>query len=196
MLDNDAAGPVNEPRGHTCGIVQSPAQFRTVMRQYFRPGPLAGEHCVFVLDKQDPGQALAAIGSDAETSQWQQDGLLDGRFPQQADGDRTNLTVDEMLDVWNEIIEMARTRPVRIAGEVSWWLYQTSEERLLRYESELNRAMPSGLSALCVYDLTRFGPDAWLDMLRTHPNLLIGEDYLTRNRYYLPPNEFRANRTE
>lgn len=34
------------------------------------------------------------------------------------------------MDLWSEVIEMARFTRVRLGGEASWWLHQTSEERL------------------------------------------------------------------
>jgi hypothetical protein len=40
-----------------------------------------------------------------------------------------------------------------------------------------------------VYDLARFGADIVMDILRTHPLVIIGET-LHENTFYMPPDEF------
>jgi hypothetical protein len=82
---------------------------------------------------------------------------------------------------------------VRLGGEASWWLHQTSEGRLLRYESEMNRAIPDQVAVLCLYDLTRFSGDVVMDVVQTHPRALIGE-VIVQNPYYIEPGAFLAKR--
>jgi hypothetical protein len=40
-----------------------------------------------------------------------------------------------------------------------------------------------------MYDLGRFGADIVMDILRTHPSVIIGET-LHENSFYVPPDEF------
>jgi hypothetical protein len=42
---------------------------------------------------------------------------------------------------------------------------------------------------VCVYDLAKFGGDAVIDIMRTHPMVLIG-GILHRNPFFVPPEEF------
>jgi hypothetical protein len=46
---------------------------------------------------------------------------------------------------------------------------------------------------LCLYDLAHFGGSMLVDVLRTHPKLLLG-GMIIENPHYLTPNEFRALR--
>jgi hypothetical protein len=40
-----------------------------------------------------------------------------------------------------------------------------------------------------MYDLSRFGADVVMDILRTHPQVIIGGT-LHENSFYTPPDEF------
>ena len=182
------------PSLHICGLFDTEAQRRAAVHGFFRAGLMAGERCVVVVDSADPTDSIAAIGSESETTQWREAGVLEIRTPQD-DQPSANLTLDEMLDVWGGIVEMARQSPARIGGDVAWWLHQTSRETLLRYEAELNRSMPTGLSALCLYDLRRFDPAGLLEAVRTHPKMLIGDRFLVDNRYYADGDELPHNRS-
>jgi hypothetical protein len=80
---------------------------------------------------------------------------------------------------------------VRLGGEASWWLHQTSLERLLRYESELNRTIPAEIAVLCLYDLNRFSSGVLMDVGQTHPRALINE-MIIENPYYVEPEAYLA----
>jgi hypothetical protein len=46
---------------------------------------------------------------------------------------------------------------------------------------------------MCLYDLDRFGGQILVDILKTHPKVLMGSTVL-ENLYYLEPDEFLATR--
>jgi hypothetical protein len=63
---------------------------------------------------------------------------------------------------------------------------------LVSYESELNRFVPRYPQALlCLYDLGRFRGDLLIDIMRTHPMVLMGSTVL-ENLYYVPPDKLAA----
>jgi hypothetical protein len=67
-------------------------------------------------------------------------------------------------------------------------------EELIGYESELNRFLPRYPQwFMCLYDLETFGGAILVDLLRTHPKLLLG-GMLLENPHYLSPDEFLAQR--
>jgi hypothetical protein len=43
----------------------------------------------------------------------------------------------------------------------------------------------------CTYDLTQFGASVVMDILRTHPQVIVG-NVLRENPFYVPPDEFLA----
>ena len=44
-------------------------------------------------------------------------------------------------------------------------------------------------AVICVYDLARFRADVVMDIMRTHPVVLIG-GILQENPFFVPPDEF------
>ena len=74
---------------------------------------------------------------------------------------------------------------------------------VLALESEMNRYMPLYPQViLCLYDLERFGGGVVVDLLKTHPRILMG-GMVIENPYCLTPDELlgmedvvRAGRTE
>lgn len=44
-------------------------------------------------------------------------------------------------------------------------------------------------AVICVYDLAKFGGDTVVDIMRTHPMIIIG-GILQHNPFFIPPEEF------
>jgi hypothetical protein len=68
-------------------------------------------------------------------------------------------------------------------------------EDLVDYEAELNDFLPLYPQVImCLYDLDLFDGSVVVDLLRTHPKLLLCGSLLD-NPYYLEPAEFLAAKT-
>lgn len=80
---------------------------------------------------------------------------------------------------------------LRVTGEMTWALRGLSgSERLIEYEAKLNEFLPgSRCLAICQYDRRRFEPGLLLDVLTTHPTVVIGTKVYEKF-YYLPPKDF------
>jgi hypothetical protein len=83
----------------------------------------------------------------------------------------------------------------RAAGEMTWALKQMpGVDELVGYEARLNRFLPRYPQViLCLYELDRFSGEVLVDVLKTHPKVLLGGMVLD-NPYYLEPDEFLATR--
>lgn len=65
---------------------------------------------------------------------------------------------------------------------------------LIRYEAELNRFVSRHrLVLLCLYDLDKFRGDLFVDIMKTHPKVLMGSTVL-ENLYYVSHDELVASR--
>ena len=63
-------------------------------------------------------------------------------------------------------------------------------ERLIEFESRVNEVWLRHEDAvICVYDLSKFGGDTVIDIMRTHPMIVVG-GILQQNPFYVPPEEF------
>ena len=68
----------------------------------------------------------------------------------------------------------------------------TAPGELLSLESEMNRFVPLYPQViLCLYDVGSFGGGIVVDLLRTHPKVLLGGMILD-NPYYTTPDVFLA----
>jgi hypothetical protein len=73
---------------------------------------------------------------------------------------------------------------------------------LIEFESRVNDVWSRHDDAvICVYNLAKFAGDTVIDIMRTHPMIIIG-GILLQNPFFVPPNEFlrelrerRAGRT-
>ncbi len=103
-----------------------------------------------------------------------------------------------MLDFWDLSIGGAMAGGfgfARAVGEMTWALRQLpGVEELVGYEARLNKFLPRYPQVvLCLYALDSFSGEVLVDVLKTHPKVLIGGMVLD-NPYYLEPDEFLAKR--
>jgi hypothetical protein len=83
---------------------------------------------------------------------------------------------------------------LRIAGEMTGTISDLLGDELIEYESELNRFVPHYPQVVfCLYDLDHFSGQQLIDVMRTHPKIVMGGTIL-ENLYYVEPDEFLASR--
>ena len=102
-----------------------------------------------------------------------------------------------MLTFWTESMVKAEVEGYsfcRLVGEMTWALRDApGVEHLVSYESELNRVTPGyPVVVLCLYDLDRFSGEVVVNIVKTHPQVLI-QGILVENPYYLGPDEFLSS---
>jgi hypothetical protein len=115
--------------------------------------------------------------------------LRDGRF-----------SLPDMVALYEHFVTSATADggTARIAGEGAWAAEgHPGTEDLVDYEIELNRMMRRHpQTILCLYDLAVLGGAMMVDLLKTHPKILLG-GMLIENPHYLTPEEFmRTRRTD
>jgi len=102
-----------------------------------------------------------------------------------------------MIDFWENLAEVDRARGrfgfARVVGEMSWLeRVPPRREHVVRYESWADGfAAKFPHAVLCLYDLRRLGSGILLDLLRTHPKLLLG-GLVLENPHHLSSDEFAA----
>ena len=178
---------------HACAFFHTDEQFYNVLLPFIREGFAAGDRAVHIVDptKRDRHlQTLTDAGIDAERSQdtqqldvrrWEEAYLREGHFDQ-----------DAMLALIQEVLEEGRRRAfpmTRLVANMEWAL----EDRpgvadLVEYESRLNYILPNyDDTVVCTYDLGKFSASAVMDILRTHPMVIVGE-VMQENPFYTPPD--------
>jgi hypothetical protein len=113
---------------------------------------------------------------------WEDAYLKDGYF----DGDR-------MIRILEEVFEgnRAKYKLTRLMGNMEWALETVpGVTDIIEYETKLNYVLPKYPDpVVCVYDLNKHSGSVVMDILRTHPMVIIG-GVLQDNPLYVPPDEF------
>ena len=178
---------------HACAFFHTDDQFYKVLLPFIRDGFTAGDRAVHIVDPAKRDQhlkTLAAAGIDAERSQdtrqlevrrWEDAYLREGHFDQ-----------DAMLALIQSVLEEGRRQNfpmTRLVANMEWAL----EDRpgvgdIVEYESRLNYVLPKyDDTVVCTYDLAKFSATAVMDILRTHPMVIVGE-VMQENPFYTPPD--------
>jgi hypothetical protein len=72
------------------------------------------------------------------------------------------------------------------------WLFgdKSAVNNLLEYEARLNHVLSKyDDPVICNYDLSKVGASVAMDIMRTHPLVIIG-GLLRENPYFVPPEQF------
>src|ERR1700704_885953 len=182
-------------RCHVCAFFNSRDAEEKVMLPFFKEGLDVGDRAIYILDKSqrsDRVQRLANTGvnpAEAEASgqlevrPWENAYLRPGRFDQHA-----------MIDLLEEVAKAATLRGpgmTRLWANMEWALLDfPGVHDIVEYESRLNYFLPNyDMATVCTYDVTKFSASVVMDILRTHPQVIVG-GILRENPFYVPPDEF------
>jgi hypothetical protein len=186
------------PGTHICALFRGIPERDEIMLPFLREGLRAGDKCTCIIDEGlDEVRAVLGkeLGSSARAHQ------LDIQPSKAAYLRRGTFSTQDMLDFWDESVGAALGEQgfpfARSTGETTWTLTELPDlHDFMTYEAELNRFLPRYPQVLlCLYDLDRFGGQILVDILKTHPKVLMGSTILD-NLYYLEPDEFLASRGE
>jgi hypothetical protein len=157
----------------------------------------AGERLFQVVDKAhlpERRSRLAEAGIDVgeaertgqlEIRPWEEAYLRGKRFDQ-----------DAMLELIQEVLKGGRARGfpmTRLWANMEWALDDLpGVHDIVEYETRLNHFLPNYDDVVvCTYDLSKFSAPVVMDIMRTHPQVIIG-GMLQENPFYVPPEEFLA----
>jgi hypothetical protein len=181
---------------HICAFFANDDEEYRVLLPFIRDGLLCGDKSVQVVNpeqREEHLHRLAAAGVD--TTAHELSGQLkienntevylrDGRFDQ-----------DRMLATFEEMASSSRTVegfPMsRVICRMDWAAGdQTRIENVIEFESRVNDVWRRYDDAvICTYHLSKFSGDAVIDIMRTHPMVIIG-GLLQRNPFFTQPEEF------
>jgi len=101
---------------------------------------------------------------------------------------------DRMGLMLKSLLEAANASPfkrVRTCGDMTWALREMpGADELMEYESRVNVfTREHDCTLMCTYDVNAFSGRAVMDVLATHPMVVMG-DRIYENPYYVPPESF------
>jgi MEDS: MEthanogen/methylotroph, DcmR Sensory domain len=177
---------------HICGLYAGQSQRDQVVIPFLEAGLTAGDKCICVVDETDPAKIFKKLGHNLATSAKQLEViraadlyLRSGRF-----------CADEIIGSWKAAIADAmydgRFDLVRAVETWSRRDVVPDMHELLLLESEMNRYLPLYPQVVvCLYDIDRFGAGIIVNLLKTHPRMLVS-GMLIENPYFTTPDELLA----
>jgi hypothetical protein len=189
------AGSVLDRSRHVCAFFHSKEEEYRVLLPFIKEGFDQGDRAFHMVGPRHRTEHLRRLQEagipvaeaerkgQLEVRRWEDAQFRDGHFDQ-----------DRMLALLEEVLArgMAQGFPLtRLMANMEWALEdQPGLEDFLEFETRVNYLAPKYHDVLCcTYDLTRFRADMIMDVLRTHPLVIIGGT-LQQNPFFVPPDEF------
>jgi hypothetical protein len=180
---------------HVCAFFNSADEEYRVLMPFIKDGFECGQKAVHVVNPgrfHDHFERLTAAGIDARAAQ--RSGQLELRTSVEAYLRDGRFDQDRMLQEFEQLSsgnEKAGFPLSRIVCQMDWAADGRSHiDNLVEFESRVNEVWSRSEDAvICVYDLAKFGGDTVIDIMRTHPMVIIG-GILQHNPFFLAPEEF------
>jgi DcmR-like sensory protein len=182
---------------HACAFFHSRDEEYELLLPFSKSGAEAGERLFQVVDKahlEERRRRLADAGIDVtdaekrgqlEIRPWEKAYLRGSGFDQYA-----------MLELIQEVLKEGRSSGfpmTRLWANMEWALDDLpGVHDIVEYETRLNHFLPQYNDVVvCTYDLSKFSASVVMDIMRTHPQVIVG-GVLQENPFYVPPDEFLA----
>ncbi len=165
---------------HICAFFNDLDEQHRVLRSFIKEGFEQGDKAFHIVDSelwQDHLRRLAEAGIDVERAlgsgqlelrRWQDAYLRDDRFDQ-----------DAMLALIEDVLQSgsAAGYPLtRFVSRAEWRLVDKAGiDSWLEYETRVNYVVSQHDDpVICTYDLSKFSASTVMDVMRTHPVVIIG----------------------
>jgi hypothetical protein len=182
---------------HACAFFHSREEEYELLLPFSKDGYQAGDRLFQVIEKEHRDERLrrlSATGIDVgkaeaagqlEIRPWEEAYLRGNRFNQ-----------DAMIDLIQSVLREGRSSGfpmTRLWANMEWALEDLpGVHDIVEYETRLNKVLPQYDDiVVCTYDLNKFSAPVVIDIMRTHPQVIIG-GVLQENPFYVPPDEFLA----
>jgi hypothetical protein len=183
-------------RNHVCAFFNTIEEEHRVLGSFYKDGLERGEKAAHIVDpanREEHLKRLADSGIDVQTMMdtgqldvipWTDAYVRDHRFDQ-----------DAMLATVEKLIQSgaAAGYPLtRLVGHHMDWLFldKPATYNLLEYEARLNHVLSKHNDpVICNYNPSKFGAAVAMDIMRTHPLVIIG-GLLRENPFFVPPEQF------
>jgi hypothetical protein len=180
---------------HVCAFFNNDEEEYRVLLPFIKDGFECGDKAIHVVNPdqhRDHLERLAGAGIDTEAAR--QSGQLelrtntetylrDGRFDQ-----------FRMLVTFEQLASATAKEGFprsRIVCHMEWAVDAGSHvDSLVEFESRVNDVWLRREDAvICTYNLSKFGGDTVIDIMRTHPMIIVG-GILQQNPFFMPPDVF------
>ncbi len=188
------AGSALKQRCHACAFFHDREEEYRLLLPFVQEGFVQHDKIFQIVDARHRDERLrriAGLGIDVASAEasgqlevrpWENAYLREGRFDHRA----MLALVEEVLGRGEEQFGMTR-----LWANMEWSLEDfPGVDDIVEYESRLNDVTSRFDDVVvCSYDLNRFSATVVMDILRTHPQVIVG-GILQQNPFYMPPQQF------
>jgi hypothetical protein len=184
-------GPVR----HICAFFHTKEEEYATLRDFIKEGLDQGEKGFHIVDSTHCSthrSRLQKDGIDVDAAEktgqlkvacWEDAYLKDGYFDQ-----------DRQLALLESILKEGKKDGyplTRLVANMEWALEDKAGVKdIVEYECRLNNFLPNYPDpVICTYDLSRFNAGIVMDIMRTHPMIIVA-GVLQENPLYVPPDQF------
>lgn len=188
------AGSILNRSCHVCAFFHSKEEEYRVLMPFIKDGFEKGDrafHVVNASHRADHLRRLAEEGIDVaaaedsgqlEVRRWDEAYIKDDYFDQY-----------RMIDTIKDALHPDKKKPgkvTRLVANMEWALEDLpGVHDIVEYETRLNHFLPEYHDpVICTYDLSRFDAGVVIDIMRTHPMVIVG-GILQENPFFVPPDE-------
>jgi hypothetical protein len=189
------AGSQLAEKRHVCAFFNSDEEEYSVLLPFIKEGFERGHKAVHVVNPHQRDQhlqRLTAAGIDSVVAE--RNGQFELRTTIETYLPEGRFDKERMLQAFEQIASGNAPGgfPLsRIVCRMDWAAeHKPCVEDLIEFESRVNDVWEHHDDAvICTYHLGKFGGDTVIDIMRTHPMIIIG-GILQRNPFFVPPAEF------
>jgi len=192
----ELAGVSLAGRNHVCAFFTTIDEEHRVLGSFYKDGLLRGERAAHIVDPENRAEHLKRLAEAGihvqemtdtgrlEVLPWTDAYVRDRRFDQ-----------DAMLATVEQLIRSGAAAGyalTRLVGHHMDWLFldKPATYNLVEYEARLNHLLSKYTDpVICNYDPSKFGAHVAMDIIRTHPLVIIG-GLLRENPFFVPPDQF------
>jgi hypothetical protein len=189
------AGSQLDQTRHVCAFFNSAEEEYRVLLPFIKDGFRCGHKAIHVVNPdqhQDHLQRLDEVGIDVAAAQ--QSGQLDLRINEDVYLPDGRFDPDRMISAFEQLASGNSGEEYslsRICCRMDWTVKNQSHvDDVIEFESRVNDVWRRHEDVvICTYHLGQFRGDEVIDIMRTHPMVLIG-GILQQNPFFVPPEEF------
>ncbi|MDQ9169122.1 MEDS domain-containing protein [Oxalobacteraceae bacterium R-40] len=179
---------------HVCAFFHTKEEKYRVLMPFIKEGFERGDRAFHIVNPERRAEHMERLGQEGidtaeaeaqgllEVLHWRETYIKDGRFDQQL-----------MTETLTKAIASGKTPTGKMSRNIAsmeWALEDLpGVHDIVEYESRLNQVLPKDHDpVICTYDLSQFDAGMVMDVMRTHPMVIIG-GILQENPFYVPPEE-------
>ena len=183
---------------HICSIFKNEQDQLSQAVPFVLSGLNTNQRCVYILDKNDKDDVMDAVVRTKDTRDRIESGQVIFLNKQETYLKNGKFEYKRMLSLISDAQKDALADGYSgavITGEMTWFNGSgTPADCLLEFEARINALYPEiEANILCQYDETGFDPGLMMDVIRTHPKVIL-DGMLCPNPYYMPPEDYLSVR--